>query len=179
MKGKYVANEIKRIDSRISGKCGEVRLELQRARVIIMGNEDPEASTVLTAVVTAPLWLPFFIVIGVLLFAATIVLSPFLMARIAFSKTMTEKQIDELYTACAQRLTKARIQNILGSIFKDHFKNRIKSIFEKELPREIVTIQRTIKFLCKQKNQIRNNINMNLRLRESLRKIKADLKQLT
>lgn len=183
VRGKEVVDEIEKIDGKILKKCEEVRLGLERARVIFMGKEDQvertKLSTVLTAAISAPLWMPVAIVIGALLIVATIVLSPLIITGMVLKKGMKEKQIDTLYNACAQLLTKAEIRNRLGSVFNDHFEHRIKRIFEKELPREIDALIYTFNVLGIEKDKIIKDLTANLRLRDSLYEIKGDLEKLT
>lgn len=176
MRGKEVAHEIKKIDGKILKECKEVQPELETARVIIMGRKGEEENTEGSTDLTTVIWLPVIVVIGALVIAATIVLSPFIIARMLFAK---ENIVDSSYSVCAQRLTKAKIQDKLAGVFKDNFEHRIESIFEKELPRKIATTTYAIKSLCSQKHRIGENFNAILRLRDSLCKIKGDLEKLT
>lgn len=171
MREKGVVDEIEKIDRSILKKCKEVQLELEIARVIIMGRDDEEENTKGSEGST--------IVTDAFIVVVAIVLSPIIIIDMLLTKLMGKKKIDTSYTACAELFTKEEIQNRLDSVFQDHFKHRIKSIFEKELPRKIATITCTIKILCLEKQKIREKINVILRLRDSLCKIKGDLETFT
>lgn len=183
IRGKDVVNEIEKIVGKILKKCKEVQLELEIARITIMGEEDQvertKLSRVLTAAISAPLWMPVAIVIGAFLIVATIVLYPLIITGMILKKRMKEKQIDTLYNACAQLLSKAEIRNILGSVFQDHFGHRIKRIFEKKLSREINALIYTFNVLWIEKDKNIEKLTANLRLRDSLYKIKGDFENLT
>lgn len=179
MKGENVVDEIEKIDGKIMKKCKEVRLELDKVRVIITGKENQEKTSNTSISLKAIIWFPANILMDALLIVSAIVLFPLIIAGMYLRKGKVEKEIDAIYTACTKILTKEKIRDKLISVFQDLFVHRINNIFEKELPREIAMILCIMKFLKLQKKKSGKKLSAIHRLKHSLDKIKGDLERLT